>query len=137
VGISKSQRFRVGLSVLPWVLGFASCRPNDRVSNKFEDAGVPPPAAQSVPTPRPRALTPEEERQQREEESKRHAVAAYPELGVAGTAVNREFVRRYKLYQSVDPAFFDEPDWPKRLAQMLALDLGLDPHRSGKAAATP
>jgi hypothetical protein len=137
VGVFKSLSFRVCVSVLLWVLGFVSCRPNSSVLNKREDAEVPLPAAQRGPAARPRALSPEEERQQREEESKRQVVVTYPEIGVAGTAVNREFVRRYKLYQSVNPAFFDEPDWPKRLAQMLALDLGLDPHRSGKAAATP
>ena len=70
-----------------------------------------------------------EERQLQEEQSKREAVSLYPELGVAGTAVNREYVRRYRLYRSVNPAFFDEPDWPKRLAEMLAQDLGLDPRR--------
>ncbi len=70
-----------------------------------------------------------EERQRREEQSKREAVALYPELGVAGTAVNREYVRRYKLYRAINPAFFGEPDWPKRLADMLAVDLGLDPRK--------
>jgi hypothetical protein len=74
-------------------------------------------------------LTPEEQRRMLEEQSKREAVALYPELGVEGTAVNREYVRRYKLYRSVNPGFFSEPDWPRRLADMLATDLGLDPRR--------
>jgi hypothetical protein len=70
-----------------------------------------------------------EEHARREEQSKLEAVALYPELGVAGTAVNREFVRRYKLYRTINPAFFAEPDWPIRLAAMLAQDLGLDARR--------
>jgi hypothetical protein len=65
----------------------------------------------------------------REEQSKREAVSLYPELGIEGTAVNREYVRRYKLYRAVNPAFFEQPDWPRRLADLLARDLGLDPKR--------
>jgi hypothetical protein len=66
------------------------------------------------------------EQARREEQSKQEAVTRYPELGVAGSAVNREFVRRYKLYRAINPAFFTEPDWPTRLAAMLAQDIGLD-----------
>jgi len=106
----------------------SSCGPAPVEVAKKEGFLIPP-----DPQPRradqTRALTPEEERQQREEEFKKKAVSVYPELGVAGTAVNREYVRRYKLYRSVNPAFFEEPDWPVRLAEMLAQDLGLDPRR--------
>ena len=98
---------------------FSSCRPVPVAASNREGATVPSP-------PQTTALTPGEERLQREEQSKREAVATYPELGIAGTAVNSEYVRRYKLYRSVNPAFFDEPDWPKRLAEMLAQDLGLE-----------
>ena len=73
--------------------------------------------------------TPQKDWRRLEEESKREAVALYPELGVEGTAVNREYVRRYKLYRLINPAFFTEPDWPKRLAEILAKDLGLDPRK--------
>lgn len=69
------------------------------------------------------------EHARRVEQSKSRAVALYPELGVAGSAVNREFVRRYKLYKTINPAFFAEPDWPTRLAAMLAQDIGLDPRK--------
>jgi hypothetical protein len=63
------------------------------------------------------------------EASKKQAVAKYPELGVRDTAVNREFVRRCKLLQSADPSFFESPDWPERLADLMARDLSLDPQR--------
>ena len=109
-------------------MGLSGCRPAPFAAPKREETPV-------LPAPKPRALTPEEERQQREEQAKQEAVATYPELGVAGTAVNREYVRRYKLYRSVNPSFFDEPDWPKRLAEMLAQDLGLDPSRKAPSAA--
>ncbi len=114
--------FRIGLLVPFWGMVLASCRPAPVAPTKPEAS--PGPSA-----PRARTLTPAEEHLEREEASKREAVATYPELGVAGTAVNREYVRRYKLYRSVNPAFFEEPNWPKRLAEMLAQDLGLDPRR--------
>ncbi len=106
----------------------SSCGPSPSAGAKGE--GLPVPSGpQQRRADQSRPLTPEEERQQREEQAKRQAVSVYPELGVAGTAVNREYVRRYKLYRSVNPAFFEEPDWPIRLAEMLAQDLGLDPRR--------
>jgi len=120
--------FRACLLVPMWGMGLLGCRPAPVAAPKREDAPAPP-------LQQPRTLTPQEERQQREEQAKREAVATYPELGIAGTAVNSEYVRRYKLYLSVNPAFFDEPDWPKRLAEMLAQDLGLDPSRKAPDAA--
>jgi hypothetical protein len=135
--MGSSQFFCVCLLVSLWGLGLSSCRPHPSAPTQHEEFGGALSAEQPPPTIQARKLTPEQERQLREEESKRQAVSAYPELGVAGTAVNREYVRRYKLYQTVNPAFFDEPDWPKRLAEMLAQDLGLDPRRSGQPAAAP
>lgn len=66
------------------------------------------------------------------EASKKQAVVKYPELGVRDTAVNREFVRRCKLLQSADPSFFESPDWPERLADLMARDLSLDPQRDSQ-----
>jgi hypothetical protein len=122
VPFSRSLFFRIFLLVPFWGIVFASCRPVPVAPTKREASAGPS-------APQARTLTPAEEHLEREEESKREAVATYPELGVAGTAVNREYVRRYKLYRSVNPSFFDEPNWPKRLAEMLAQDLGLDPRR--------
>ncbi len=63
------------------------------------------------------------------EASKKRAVARYPELGVRDTAVNREFIRRYKILQSANPSFMERPDWPETLADMMARDLSLDPQQ--------
>jgi hypothetical protein len=63
------------------------------------------------------------------EASKKRAVARYPELGVRDTAVNREFIRRYKILQSANPSFMESPDWPETLADMMARDLSLDPQQ--------
>lgn len=73
-----------------------------------------------------RAKPPEGTFEERVEASKRWAVARYPELAVEGTAVNREYIRRHKLYRTVNPVFFESPDWPLQLADMLARDIGLD-----------
>ena len=120
--------FRVCLLVPLVGMILSSCGPSPSAGAKGEGLLVPsgPPQGRAEQT---RALTPEEERRQLEEQAKRKAVSVYPELGVAGTSVNREYVRRYKLYKSVNPAFFEEPDWPFRLAEMLAQDLGLDARR--------
>ena len=66
---------------------------------------------------------------ERVEASKKRAVARYPELGVRDTAVNREFIRRYKILQSANPSFMESPDWPETLADMMARDLSLDPQQ--------
>jgi hypothetical protein len=110
-------------------LAFGSCRPAPSAGGESERRPTDLPGPEPTGVPQPGGSSLAEERRFREEQSKREAVSLYPELGVSGTAVNREYVRRYRLYQSVNPAFFDEPDWPKRLAEMLAQDLGLDPRR--------
>lgn len=68
------------------------------------------------------------------EVSKRRAVERYPELGVKDSTVNREFVRRMRLYQSVNPDFFEEVTWPEKLADILAVDLSLDPQKASNSA---
>jgi hypothetical protein len=115
------------LGILSGVL-LTGCGPSPSEVPAGKVAGVVP-AKMSVEIVPKQSLTPEEQRRRLEEQSKREAVALYPELGIEGTAVNREYVRRYKLYRSINPEFFSEPDWPKRLADMLATDLGLDPRR--------
>jgi len=45
------------------------------------------------------------------------AIRLYPDLGKAGTPLNKEFTARYKLYKTSKPEFFTDPDWPIRLAK--------------------
>ena len=52
--------------------------------------------------------------------SQKEAVARYPNLGVAGSALNKEYVARLKRYQAEKREFFTEPDWPMRLAKEIA-----------------
>ena len=51
------------------------------------------------------------------------SVALYPNVGVAGSPLNTEFVARMKRYQAEKKEFFAEPDWPIRLAKECNEDL--------------
>jgi hypothetical protein len=52
------------------------------------------------------------------------AVAKYPDLGVRNSALNREFIRRYQLYQQSNRAYFQDPEWPLHLAEESQMAIG-------------
>ena len=54
------------------------------------------------------------------DEWKKKAVEQFPDLAVAGSALNSAFVLKYQSYQVSKPRFFDSPDWPMRLAKECA-----------------
>lgn len=58
------------------------------------------------------------------EESKQEAVRRYPDLGVAGSRFNREFVARYQRYQRENTSFLENASWPIRLAEEIATSIG-------------
>ena len=62
----------------------------------------------------------------RESESKRKLVGRVPELGLPRHALREEFDRRARLFRSVNPAFFDSPEWPEQLWALMARDLSLE-----------
>lgn len=49
--------------------------------------------------------------------AQRKAIELYPDVGVAGSPLNKEFVERAKRYQTEKKEFFAQPDWPVRLAK--------------------
>jgi hypothetical protein len=49
--------------------------------------------------------------------AQKEATRRYPDLGVAGTKLNTEFVSRYKRYQQERPDYFRDPTWPIHLAE--------------------
>ncbi len=49
--------------------------------------------------------------------AQRKAIELYPDLGVADSPLNKEFVERVKIYRIEKKEFFAEPDWPVRLAK--------------------
>lgn len=83
-----------------------------------------PPSAENRPTiPVPNALakppltpTPSSANPVVVAETKRRAVQRYPALGVANSPLNTAFVARYKQYQIERLEFFNDPEWPMKLA---------------------
>lgn len=69
-----------------------------------------PSAAKSEPAPRFAT----------ELDGQREAMRLYPDLGQAGSAMNREFVARVKRYRSEKPEFFRDTGWPVTLAEEIA-----------------
>ena len=49
--------------------------------------------------------------------AQRKAIELYPDLAVADSPLNKEFVSRVKSYRIEKKEFFAEPDWPLRLAK--------------------
>ena len=45
------------------------------------------------------------------------AMLAFPQLAVLNSPLNREFVRRYNLYLKEHREYFQDPDWPTKLAR--------------------
>jgi hypothetical protein len=67
---------------------------------------------------------------EREVASKRRVVASAPSLGVPGNALREEFDRRARLFREYNPEFFNAPDWPERLWDLMARDLSLQDSRA-------
>ncbi len=65
-------------------------------------------------------------------EARRLALARYPDLGVAGSALNTEFLARRARYLREKPLFFQTPDWPLRLADECAGADGTNAPRTKK-----
>jgi hypothetical protein len=59
-----------------------------------------------------------------EAEGRREALRLYPDLGIANTPLNAEFVARYKSYQRLQPDFFQNPAWPVILVRESAVAIG-------------
>lgn len=72
------------------------------------DATAPGRSARGrTPTPRPIPASPE---------ARARAVARFPELARAGSALNRAFVELAHQAQIERPEIFDDPEWPMQLA---------------------
>ena len=59
-----------------------------------------------------------------EVEGRREALRLYPDLGIADSPLNREFVTRYRSYQRLQPDFFENPAWPVILVKECAAVIG-------------
>ena len=83
------------------------------VTQPIPSVSTPPSASETpatvVPSP---TLSPVEE-------AKREAVRRYPQLGVAGSELNREFLNRYNIHKHSDPGFFNDPSWPLKTGRRI------------------
>ena len=52
-------------------------------------------------------------------EAQREAVRRYPDLGIAGSKLNGDFVARHKAYQQQRPEYFRDTSWPLHLTEEL------------------
>lgn len=80
---------------------------------------VPSPSA--VITPQPASQTP---RFASVEQAQQEALRRYPDLGVAGSKFNAEFIVRHQRYKRENPAFLQDASWPVRLAEETAIAIG-------------
>jgi len=73
-------------------------------------------------TPSPAEISPQE--------ATRQALKSYPELAIKDSALNREFIARYNRYQATNKGYFNDPNWPTKLAAESQAALELSPlHR--------
>ena len=56
------------------------------------------------------------------EASRVEAVRRYPDLAVKDSKLNRAFVARYSAYQQEQPVYFQDVNWPVRLAEEVSRD---------------
>ena len=73
---------------------------------------VVPVEKQSSDTPRPEPRT--------EADFQAEAVRRYPDLAVAGSKMNVAFVERVGFYRKYRPEFFQNTDWPIKVAKEIA-----------------
>lgn len=59
-----------------------------------------------------------------ETEGRLEALRLYPDLGIANSPLNREFVVRYNSYQRLQPEIFQNPAWPVILVKESAAAIG-------------
>jgi hypothetical protein len=53
-------------------------------------------------------------------DAQREAVRRYPQLGVAGSPFNVQFIALFKRYQQERPALFRDSSWPLQIAEAVA-----------------
>lgn len=49
--------------------------------------------------------------------ARQRAIQLFPELAIASSPLNQEFLKRYRKYQSENIRYFDDPEWPTALAR--------------------
>jgi hypothetical protein len=87
-----------------------------------EQLGIKPAGASPNPDNSPTPAFPPRdsaEWQSRNNSAKANVIANYPDVAIAGTPLNTEFVREYNDCKATDPAFLDDPDFPLAIIERL------------------
>ena len=128
IDVDFTGRFYLAILVV-FAVGAGIFWATDRPHKVAKNAAPPPATSQSHMKPRlarqggaidplvPPLIT-------TEAQGRTEAVRLYPDLGVANTPLNREFVTRYRSYQRLQPDFFQDPAWPVILVKECAVALG-------------
>jgi len=112
--------FAIGAGIL-----WATDRPHKVTKNAATPAGTPPvymKPRHPVPAPAGGSMAPP--LITTEAEGRAEALRLYPDLGVANSPLNREFVTRYRSYQRLQPDYFQDPAWPLLLVKECAAVIG-------------
>ena len=95
--------------------------------HESEKVASPTPPQNAVPS-LPAATTPPPASQVARfasvEQAQQEALRRYPDLGVAGSKFNAEFVVRHQRYKRENSAFLQDGSWPVRLAEETAIAIG-------------
>lgn len=105
----------VGIIVVSFFF-FTNPPPLPSTSTSISSAS-PAPISYAGPTPRGVATSPASPTYVSSSTAQQRAVQLYPELAVANSKLNQEFIRLYHQYQRSNPAFFNDPEWPTTLAR--------------------
>jgi hypothetical protein len=115
-------------AVLQWIIAMQT--PALAAAAAHPATPSPPPASSPLPVTSPRAVTshppvspsswPLEPHKWTEAEARAEAVRRYPQLGIAGSPMNKAFLERYNQLKAEAPDYLQAPDWPLRLAAEVA-----------------
>lgn len=131
--------FIIGGPILVWLISHFSTPPQEktRVATAKNIAASTATPVPTLPTQATSITRPPLPRFATVAEAQREAVRLYPNLGVADSQLNKEFVARYKRYQQNRPEYFRDMSWPIRLAEEIALEANRPASLSQVTRATP
>ncbi len=97
-------------------LGTAGYFNRELIMQKLANRGIDMPASLATATPAPQPIE--------ARASQLRAMKAYPALANESSLFHKRYIARYTELKQTDPAFLTQSDWPVRLAEQVARDLG-------------
>jgi hypothetical protein len=141
LALRRKQALFAGAMGVPFLIAglffTASSYPDDvvaRVSTPVASATFPTTTPAATPAIEPPPLSPAS-RDEAVKAAQYAAVQRYPALGVAGTPFNRAYVSAVRRLERTDAAYFENVEWPLKLADEIDAQLQATPEPA--PAATP